>query len=108
MSEITSLRTVFQKVGKADAIVCTAFIVHFGPWAELTFFFQAEDGIRDSTRDWSSDVCSSDLVALLVLAVHAQIGQRVLDRREVGQRNDQLIFLVLLHHAVLHRQTSLP
>ena len=26
------------------------------------FFFQAEDGIRDmSVRDWSSDVCSSDL-----------------------------------------------
>src|SRR5690242_18694147 len=27
------------------------------------FFFQAEDGIRDLTCDWSSDVCSSDLVA---------------------------------------------
>src|SRR3712207_9508316 len=26
----------------------------------LFFFFQAEDGIRD-WRDWSSDVCSSDL-----------------------------------------------
>src|SRR5699024_2885763 len=26
-----------------------------------TIFFQAEDGIRDSKRDWSSDVCSSDL-----------------------------------------------
>src|SRR5436190_8686980 len=25
------------------------------------FFFQAEDGIRDSLCDWSSDVCSSDL-----------------------------------------------
>src|SRR5690242_21147557 len=25
------------------------------------FFFQAEDGIRDLTCDWSSDVCSSDL-----------------------------------------------
>src|SRR5215469_11300939 len=25
------------------------------------FFFQAEDGIRDPLRDWSSDVCSSDL-----------------------------------------------
>jgi nucleoside-diphosphate-sugar epimerase len=36
MREITSLRTVFQKVGKADAIVCTAGSVHFGPWAELT------------------------------------------------------------------------
>src|SRR2546423_6348309 len=27
------------------------------------FFFQAEDGIRDLTVDWSSDVCSSDLDA---------------------------------------------
>src|SRR3712207_3089172 len=26
------------------------------------FFFQAEDGIRDIGRDWSSDVCSSDLI----------------------------------------------
>src|SRR6185369_17654976 len=26
------------------------------------FFFQAEDGIRDFKCDWSSDVCSSDLV----------------------------------------------
>src|SRR5258707_5452860 len=34
------------------------------------FFFQAEDGIRD-WRDWSSDVCSSDLA-------HAP-GQQVLD-----------------------------
>src|ERR1039458_10589088 len=26
------------------------------------FFFQAEDGIRDGLSDWSSDVCSSDLI----------------------------------------------
>src|SRR5574341_898642 len=26
------------------------------------FFFQAEDGIRDLVGDWSSDVCSSDLL----------------------------------------------
>src|SRR5690606_39625034 len=26
-----------------------------------SFFFQAEDGIRGFSRDWSSDVCSSDL-----------------------------------------------
>src|SRR5690606_22960465 len=25
-----------------------------------SFFFRAEDGIRDFSRDWSSDVCSSD------------------------------------------------
>src|SRR3989442_5957139 len=30
------------------------------------FFFQAEDGIRDGGRDWSSDVCSSDLDPLQV------------------------------------------
>src|SRR2546421_1712471 len=28
---------------------------------DVFFFFQAEDGIRDPDRDWSSDVCSSDL-----------------------------------------------
>src|SRR5438445_4970471 len=28
------------------------------------FFFQAEDGIRDIGVTWSSDVCSSDLMAL--------------------------------------------
>src|SRR2546430_3827884 len=27
----------------------------------MFFFFQAEDGIRDLTVTWSSDVCSSDL-----------------------------------------------
>src|SRR5690606_28280450 len=30
----------------------------------LFFLFQAEDGIRDFSRDWSSDVCSSDLVGV--------------------------------------------
>ena len=32
------------------------------------FFFKAEDGIRDGTGDWSSDVCSSDLTIDVVLA----------------------------------------
>lgn len=36
MREIKSLQAIFQKTGKADAIVCTAGSVHFGPWAELT------------------------------------------------------------------------
>src|SRR5437868_12407764 len=31
------------------------------PRRKSIFFFQAEDGIRDPKRDWSSDVCSSDL-----------------------------------------------
>src|SRR2546430_6392517 len=34
---------------------------------EYVFFFQAEDGIRDLTVDWSSDVCSSDLWFLFQL-----------------------------------------
>src|SRR5207249_10813464 len=36
------------------------------------FFFQAEDGIRDSKRDWSSDVCSSDLPSSLQSYTPAQ------------------------------------
>src|SRR3712207_7734333 len=35
----------------------------------LCFFFQAEDGIRDIGVTGGSDVCSSDLEALLVLPV---------------------------------------
>jgi NAD(P)-dependent dehydrogenase (short-subunit alcohol dehydrogenase family) len=46
MREITSLRSMFQKVGKVDAIVCTAGSVHFGPWAELTPE-KFELGLRD-------------------------------------------------------------
>jgi len=36
MRDIKSLKAAFARVGKADAIVCTAGSVHFGPWAELT------------------------------------------------------------------------
>ncbi len=36
MRELQSLKSVFQKIGKVDAIVCTAGSVHFGPWAEMT------------------------------------------------------------------------
>src|SRR5882724_8097171 len=46
MRELTSLRTMFQKVGKVDAIVCTAGSVHFGPWSELTPE-KFEIGLRD-------------------------------------------------------------
>src|SRR3712207_6885322 len=43
----------------------------------LLFFFQAEDGIRDYWRDWSSDVCSSDLTALwTALTEHRGISGR--------------------------------
>src|SRR5690606_40997546 len=48
----------------------------------LLFFFQAEDGIRDFSRDWSSDVCSSDLVE-----------RRVVDgARSVGMTGRQVLF----------------
>src|SRR5438309_8634036 len=33
----------------------------YGSLSPPSFFFQAEDGIRDWNCDWSSDVCSSDL-----------------------------------------------
>jgi len=36
MRELKSLKSMFQKIGKVDAIVCTAGSVHFGPWAEMT------------------------------------------------------------------------
>src|SRR5689334_24768329 len=61
----------------------------------LFFFFQAEDGTRDGTVDWSSDVCSSDLFDaqpqrcpagrqhLQVGASGEQVGQLVPDREDV-------------------------
>jgi len=36
MRELKSLKSAFQKIGKVDAILCTAGSVHFGPWAEMT------------------------------------------------------------------------
>ena len=39
--------------------------VVFVEYVYFFFFFQAEDGIRDCGRDWSSDVCSSDLAYCL-------------------------------------------
>jgi len=46
MRDMTSLKAAFEKVGKADAIVCTAGSVHFGPWAELTSE-KFDIGLRD-------------------------------------------------------------
>src|SRR5262245_64140725 len=37
-------------------------------------FFQAEDGIRYCLSDWSSDVCSSDLMLLTKIAVEPEVG----------------------------------
>src|SRR5437868_8827587 len=52
------------------------------PRRKSRFFFQAEDGIRDPKRDWSSDVCSSDLGLVL--------DRRVMDLRGlVAQAVDQ-------------------
>src|SRR6056297_2825053 len=39
------------------------------------FFFQAEDGIRDLRSDWSSDVCSSDLLWVKHYGLGTIIGQ---------------------------------
>jgi NAD(P)-dependent dehydrogenase (short-subunit alcohol dehydrogenase family) len=36
MREIKDLKSAFGKIGKADAIVCTAGSAHFGPWEEMT------------------------------------------------------------------------
>ena len=36
MRDINSLRALFQKTGRVDAIACAAGSVHFGPWEELT------------------------------------------------------------------------
>src|SRR5947209_9438193 len=51
------------------------------------FFFQAEDGIRD-WRDWSSDVCSSDLAVFgevpVVAVDHRQAGAHVAGEVEGG------------------------
>src|SRR2546430_8086968 len=54
------------------------------------FFFQAEDGIRDY---WSSDVCSSDLVALVALAFGREERGRI--RRRAGRRYAAQHLLVL-------------
>src|SRR5437868_9449788 len=40
------------------------FFYYFNFFFFFFFFLQAEDGIRDPKRDWSSDVCSSDLAAV--------------------------------------------
>src|SRR3712207_7570079 len=52
-------------------------------WCVCYFFFQAEDGIRD-WRDWSSDVCSSDLLLAEVL-LHAleEVGDQVVAALEL-------------------------
>src|ERR1051325_3880793 len=46
--------------GEGDVNVATAMAL-IKPPVHGFFFFQAEDGIRDYVRYWSSDVCSSDL-----------------------------------------------
>src|SRR3712207_8568162 len=47
------------------------------------FFFQAEDGIRDNWRDWSSDVCSSDLAEQLPVGDYV-LSDRVVVERKTG------------------------
>src|SRR5438445_5970501 len=51
------------------------------------FFFQAEDGIRDYWRDWSSDVCSSDLRAAVPKRAQILLDNKA-DRGSVAQFTD--------------------
>src|SRR2546427_5741464 len=44
---------------------------------EHTSELQAEDGIRDLTCDWSSDVCSSDRKSTRLNSSHSQISYAV-------------------------------
>ena len=46
MREPASLLAAFQKIGRADAIVCAAGSTHFGPWAEITPE-KVDIGLRD-------------------------------------------------------------
>src|SRR5271157_6369955 len=57
------------------------------------FFFQAEDGIRDGGRDWSSDVRSSDLVPLILLAgqVRTDIIADYAKVRQVGPQEGNVV-----------------
>jgi NAD(P)-dependent dehydrogenase (short-subunit alcohol dehydrogenase family) len=36
LCDIKSLQSLFQKIGRVDAIVCAAGSAYFGPWSELT------------------------------------------------------------------------
>jgi NAD(P)-dependent dehydrogenase (short-subunit alcohol dehydrogenase family) len=36
LCDIKSLQSLFQKIGRVDAIVCAAGSAYFGPWRELT------------------------------------------------------------------------
>src|SRR2546422_5398986 len=82
----------------------------------LFFFFQAEDGIRDCSRDWSSDVCSSDLQQRQVAHVGdaPDVGQHVVEigDAEVGHAEragsdagagkiDRAVADALRHHGVI-------
>src|SRR6266481_6956695 len=50
-------------------IIILFFIYLINVYLFFFFFFQAEDGIRDGTVTWSSDVCSSDLLVVLQSAI---------------------------------------
>src|SRR3989337_1976047 len=87
---VTHLPSVFILIG---LLLVTAF---YTTLAGLLFFFQAEDGIRDATvtgvqtcalpilmirhtrcyRDWSSDVCSSDLLDVIEVRDGAPLRRR--------------------------------
>src|ERR1044071_2654905 len=56
----------------------------------LFFFFNQKTAYEISTRDWSSDVCSSDLADHAVPADHFEARQRFRHRRDIGNRREPL------------------
>src|SRR5688500_19320895 len=60
----------------------------------ISFFFQAEDGIRDYKVTWSSDVCSSDLRRLVSDRIAPPFDATGEVGRVVFDANDLLALLV--------------
>src|SRR3546814_1941369 len=52
----------------------------------IVFFFKQKTAYEMRISDWSSDVCSSDLPAVQVVAKEAAVGDRHL-ARPIGQRD---------------------
>src|SRR5690606_40938848 len=68
----------------------------------VIFFFQAEDGIRYFSRDWSSDVCSSDLNEQFNSAftgVFSQVKERKqLVFKMICTKKNRSLFEILVQH----------
>src|SRR5438105_12268968 len=66
----------------------------------LFFFFSSRRRHTRSTRDWSSDVCSSDLVAM------QQFGGRNGEHAGPGAQVEEPMRAARLQHAIQRQQTS--